>query len=119
MTRRSAAFHRGCAPNHPGHGNSSYHPRGESRTESVTKTLLRLLTCGDPTGGVSETQFCSLFSMCPRCLVFMTWDAARFHNCFEEEDLENWGASDSGESEELQLDQEAEEDSSQAPVEYC
>lgn len=115
MTRRSAAFHRGCGPTHPGHGHGSgYHPRGESRTESVTKTLLRLLTCGDPAGGVSETQFCSLFSMCPHCLVFMTWDAARFHTCFEEE--ETWGTSDSDELEEFQGDQEAEEGSSESPV---
>lgn len=86
MTRRSAAFHRGGC--HPSHGGFN-HPHGSNSTESATKTLLRLLTCGNPAGGVSETRFCSLFSMCPRCLIFMTWDAARFHECFEgEENLE-------------------------------
>lgn len=79
MTRRSAAFHRGCHRNR----GSKHQAHGFRMIESATKTLLRLLTCGDPAGGVSETQFCSLFSMCPRCLIFMTWDAARFHVCSE------------------------------------
>lgn len=79
MTRRSAPFHRGCQVG----GSDSINSESESYNECATQTLLRLLTCGDPMGGLSEAQFCSLFSVCPRCIVFMTQDAARFHDCSE------------------------------------
>lgn len=83
MTRRSVVSHKRCGYRaHPAH------------EESPTKTLLRLLvTSGDHTGGISEAQFCALFSRCPHCFLFMTWDAARFHDCIFDA-VENWGASD-------------------------
>lgn len=94
MTKRSAAFHRGCqGPNPAGTSNTA--------SESPTKTLLRLLTYGNSVGGLPRDQFRSLFSTCPRCLLFMTWDAARFHDCSDPFDKEeNWGTSDFEEEEE-------------------
>lgn len=92
MTRRSVVSHKRCG--------YRAHPAYE---ESPTKTLLRLLvTSGDHTGGLSEAQFCALFSRCPHCFLFMTWDAARFHDCIFDAS-ENWGASDFEEESQSQL----------------
>lgn len=91
MTKRSALYHGWC----DGSRSSQNSRRAiAAKQESATKTLLRLLT-SDPAGGVPEALFCSLFSTCPDCHFFMTWDASRFHDCFDSLHAEvNSGESD-------------------------
>lgn len=100
MTKMSIVFHRQC------HG-PRVTTRGRllaesSQTESPTKTLLRLIAyVAEPLVGISETKFCSLFSKCPRCSTYMTWDAARHHSCLfdemamdlDDEEYSGWGSS--------------------------
>lgn len=90
MTTRSTVDHRCRGAENP--------QSSSSELESPTQTLLRLVTNGDPTGGIAKEHFCSLFGRCPYCFAFMTWDVARHHSCRFDDALANWGASDESET---------------------
>lgn len=85
MTKRSIVYHRNCC-----HGPKaqSAAQAGVVASETVTKRLMRLLASGDPAGGLSEAQFCSLFFKCPDCFFFMTLGLARYHDCMAEAEVD-------------------------------
>lgn len=80
MTQRSSIYHRNCLTVLQTRAAAQANIPGFA-SESGTKRLLRLLTCGDPIGGLTEAQFCSLFSRCSYCLRFMTWEVSEDHDC--------------------------------------
>lgn len=91
MTKRSFVSHAHCSSNGArtrgtqGLGIRWHDTPSGASAQDATRVVLRLLAYGDPRGGIPETTFYSLFSKCPHCFLFMTWDAARYHDCLFDE----------------------------------